>query len=64
VLPNPFEEVNLVYQRASLIEGLVRGHYCEEDTDAADLALDELRQNPKRTDMQIALVVAQRILQA
>jgi hypothetical protein len=53
----------LNYQRASAIEGLVRGHYCDEDTDAVDLALDELRQNPNRTDMEIAQAVAQRILQ-
>lgn len=52
-----------VYQRASTIEKIVCRDYCDEDTDAADLALDELRKNPARSDKEIARVVAQRILQ-
>jgi hypothetical protein len=51
-----------LYRRATVIEELVQEHYV--NADAADLALDELRQDPNRTDMEIARIVAQRILQA
>jgi hypothetical protein len=51
------------YERSAIIEKIVQSQYCDEDTDAADLAFDELVLNPSRTDKQIALVVAQRILQ-
>jgi hypothetical protein len=57
-----FQEL-LDYRRASYIEILVCKRYCDDDTDAADLALDEIRINPNRSDELIAHVVAQRILQ-
>lgn len=48
--------------RALLIEKIVCEEYCDEDTDAADLALDELHRDANRSDKSIARVVSQRIL--
>lgn len=47
--------------RASIIEHIVQDDYFDEDTDAADLALDELIQNDSRSDKDIAHAVAMRI---
>ena len=51
------------YIRAEAIEQIVCKEYCDKDTDAADLALDELASDPDRSDAVIAAAVAQRILQ-
>lgn len=50
-------------ERARLIEEIVRNEYLDEDTDAADLALDELARDDTRTDNEIAKVVSMRIAQ-
>ena len=47
--------------RALTIEKIVCEKYCDEDTDAADLALDELHRDSNRTDKDIAYQVAMRI---
>lgn len=52
-----------IYQRAKAIEKIVCEEYCDEDTDAADLALDELRRDASRSDAEIARHVAQLIMQ-
>lgn len=57
----PFDQT--LYARAGAIEKIVCEQYCDKDTDAADLALDELMFNPTRSDFEIARAVAQRILQ-
>ncbi len=49
--------------RAKEIEKLVRENYAEPDTDAADLAAEELRKDPTRDNDEIARHVAQLILQ-
>ena len=49
--------------RALEIEAIVCRDYCDETTDAADLALDELHSNSNRTNEEVARLVAQRILQ-
>ena len=51
------------YKRAKLIEDIVCKLYCDKDTDAADLALDELNADSTRSDEEIAHTVAMRILQ-
>ena len=51
------------YIRADAIEKIVQQEYCDEWSDAADLALDELASDPDRSDAVIAAAVAQRILQ-
>ena len=48
-------------QRANTIEQIVQDQYADEDTDAADLALDEILTNENRTDKEIAAAVAMRI---
>jgi len=53
----------ILFDRAECIEQIVCEQYCDEDTDAADLAYDELRSDPSRTNEEIARVVAQCILQ-
>jgi hypothetical protein len=47
--------------RANKIEQIVQDSYCDEDTDAADLALDELMTDDSRSDADIAHAVAMRI---
>jgi hypothetical protein len=51
-------------RRALVIEHIVQDDYCDEDTDAADLALDELIHDDSRSDATIAHVVAMKIEQA
>jgi hypothetical protein len=51
------------HRRAGVIEQIVQDDYCDEDTDAADLALDELIRNDSRSDAVIAHIVAMRIQQ-
>lgn len=51
------------YDRAKQIERIVCEQYCDEDTDAADLAADEIQRDGSRSDGEIARAVAQRILQ-
>jgi hypothetical protein len=52
-----------IFKRAKVIEKIVCEQYCDEDTDAADLALDELRKDASRSDAEIARHVAQLIMQ-
>ena len=47
--------------RAFKIEKMVCEKYFDEETDAADIALDELHKNSNRTDDDIAYQVAMRI---
>lgn len=47
--------------RAIKIEKMVCEKYCNEDIDAADVALDELHNDSNRTDDEIAYQVAMRI---
>ena len=54
---------NNLRSRAFEIEDIVCRDYCDETTDAADLALDELHRNSNRTNEELAQLVAQRILQ-
>lgn len=49
------------HMRARIIEQIVQDDYCDEDTDAADLAFDELWQDDSRSDKEIAVAVAMRI---
>ena len=48
--------------RAIKIEQIVCDKYCDPETDAADVALDELHQNSNRTNDEIAYTVAMRIV--
>lgn len=48
-------------RRAGIIEQIVQDDYADEDTDAADVALDELWKDDSRSDAVIAHVVAMRI---
>lgn len=50
--------------RARVIEMIVQRDFLTPDTDAADLALDELIINRERSDKELARLVAQRIAQA
>ena len=54
---------NNLRSRALEIEDIVCHDYCDETTDAADLALDELHRNSNRSNEEVARLVAQRILQ-
>ena len=49
------------YVRAGVIEHIVQEDYCDENTDAVDLALDELCRDDSRSDSTIAHAVAMRI---
>ncbi len=60
----PIYKGHTLYDRAKKIEKIVCRDYCDEDTDAADLAAGEIARDGSRTDDEIARVVAQRILQA
>jgi hypothetical protein len=51
------------YQRAATIEAIVCRDYLDQDTDAADIALDEIKRDPDRSDDTIAYVVAMRVVQ-
>jgi hypothetical protein len=51
------------YDRARKIERIVCEQYCDEDTDAADLAAAEIAEHPEYSDDYIAMLVAQRLLQ-
>lgn len=54
---------SFTYERARTIERIVQQDYLDEDTDAADIALDEIISDGSRSDAVIAQVVAQRIAQ-
>lgn len=56
--------INQILERAHLIEQIVQDKYLDEDTDAVDLAFDELWIDASRSDNQIAQVVAMRINQS
>lgn len=49
------------FVRARLIEHIVQEDYFDEETDAADIALDELQHDDTRNDQAIAHAVAMRI---
>jgi hypothetical protein len=51
------------YDRAKRVEQIVCSQYCDDDTDAADLAAGIIASNPELTDNEIARRVAQLILQ-
>lgn len=52
------------HDRARRIEEIVCSEYLDENTDAADLALDVMQREPFWTDEQVARHVAQLITQA
>jgi hypothetical protein len=57
-------QATIDYQRAAAIEAIVCRDYLDADTDAADIALEEIQRNPDRSDDTIAHVVAMRVVQS
>jgi hypothetical protein len=58
----PTSKKSPLYRRAIMIETIVCRDYLGGDCDAAELALDELRRNPDRSDETIAFRVALKLL--